>query len=162
MSKYTTEVRFICENYAGLDASVGYNDVDKILNKTWDKIFDFDFPIFDNDYRSVLCIKILKHYYTREIGFETVGLWKLKLNMMMNEIMPYYNKLYESEFHIVYFLGNYNIYVVFSKLQKSQLMEVSSANDSRNGDFFILIHSTHVCCIFMRTTATSFFFLFGY
>lgn len=97
MSKYTTEVRFICENYAGLDASVGYNDVDKILNKTWDKIFDFDFPIFDNDYRSVLCIKILKHYYTREIGFETVGLWKLKLNMMMNEIMPYYNKLYESE-----------------------------------------------------------------
>ena len=41
--------------------------------------------------------KILKHYYTREIGLETVGLWKLKLDMKMNEIMPYYNKLYESE-----------------------------------------------------------------
>lgn len=97
MSKYTTEVRFICENYAGLTESVGYGDVEKILDDSWEKVFDFDFPIFDDDYKSVLCRKILKHYYTREIGFETVGLWKLKLNMMMNEIMPYYNKLYESE-----------------------------------------------------------------
>ena len=33
----------------------------------------------------------------REIGFETVGLFKLFLNERMAEIMPYYNKLYESE-----------------------------------------------------------------
>lgn len=97
MSKYTTEVRFICENYAGLTESVSYGDIEKILDNSWKKVFDFNFPIFDADYKSVLCRKILKHYYTREIGFETVGLWKLKLNMMMNEIMPYYNKLYESE-----------------------------------------------------------------
>lgn len=96
MSKYTTEVRFICENYAGLTESVGYSQVENILSETWNKVFDFDFPIFDEDYRSVLCKKILKHYYTREIGFETVALWKLKLSMMMNEIMPYYNQLYES------------------------------------------------------------------
>lgn len=102
MSKYTTEVRFICENYAGLTESVGYDQVDNVLDETWDKVFDFNFPIFDEDYRSVLCKKILKHYYTREIGFETVGLWKLKLNMLMNEIMPYYNKLYDST------LLNYN------------------------------------------------------
>lgn len=96
MSKYTTEVRYICEKAAGMNESVGYSGVDKVLDDSWDKVFDFDFPIFDEDYRSVLCKKILKHYYTREIGFETVGLWKLKLNMMMNEIMPYYNQLYES------------------------------------------------------------------
>lgn len=96
MSKYTTEVRFICENYAGLDESVGYSQVDNVLEDSWQKVFDFSFPIFDEDYRSVLCKKILKHYYTREIGFETVALWKLKLNMMLNEIMPYYNQLYES------------------------------------------------------------------
>ena len=97
MSKYTTEVRFICERAAGYDESVGYDKVEEILEESWNKVFDFSFPIFDEDYRPVLCKKILKHYYTREIGFETVGLWKLKLNMMMNEIMPYYNKLYESE-----------------------------------------------------------------
>ena len=96
MSKYTTEVRFICETKAGLIESVGYGDVERILSETWDKIFDFDFPMFNEEYRSVLCQKILKHYYTREIAFETVGLWKLKLNTMMNEIMPYYNQLYES------------------------------------------------------------------
>lgn len=97
MSKYTTEVRFVCEYNAGLTESDGYQSVEQILNDCWDKIFDFDFPIFDENYKPVLCKKILKHFYTREIGEETVGLWKLRLDMRMNEIMPYYNKLYESE-----------------------------------------------------------------
>lgn len=97
MSKYTTEVRFICEAYAGFDTSKGYGEVNTIINEAYPKIFDFYFPIFDASYKSVLCQKILRHYYTREIGFETVGLWKLKLETKLNEIMPYYNKLYESE-----------------------------------------------------------------
>ena len=97
MSKYTTEVRFICENAAGLTESVGYNDIDSVLEKARASVFDFDFPIFDENYRAVLENKILKHYYTREIGAESVGLWKLWLNTRMNEIMPYYNKLYASE-----------------------------------------------------------------
>lgn len=96
MSKYTTEVRFICETSCGYNMSQDYGKVSDILAKSWNKVFDFDFPIFDEEYRSILCQKILKHYYTREIGFETVGLWKLKLDTAMNEIMPYYNKLYES------------------------------------------------------------------
>ena len=96
MSKYTTEVRFICETLAGFDTSQGYGKVKDIIDNSWDKVFDFEFPIFDEEYRSVLCKKILMHYYTREIGLETVGLWKLKLETLMNEIMPYYNKLYES------------------------------------------------------------------
>lgn len=97
MSKYTTEVRFICENSAGLSESEGANNVDSILDKCWNKVFNFDFPIFDENYRQVLCKKILKHYYTREIAHETVGKWKLALNAKLNEIMPYYNQLYKSE-----------------------------------------------------------------
>lgn len=97
MSRYTTEIRFICETFAGLDTSVGYTDIDNILNVAIPKIFDFDFPIFDENYRSVLERKILKHFYTREIGEETVGLWKFRLNTRLNEIMPYYNQLYKSE-----------------------------------------------------------------
>ena len=97
MSKYTTEVRFICEHYAGLDESKGYDNVENIISKARKKIFDFQYPIFDDAYKPILETKILKHYYTREIGFETVGLWKLKLNALLNEIMPYYNKMYESE-----------------------------------------------------------------
>lgn len=97
MSKYTTEVRFICENNAGLSESEGANNVDSILDKCWNKVFNFDFPIFDENYRQILCRKILKHYYTREIAHETVGRWKLALNAKLNEIMPYYNQLYKSE-----------------------------------------------------------------
>ena len=97
MSKYTTEVRFLCEQSAGLVESVGYADIQGVLDACRDKVFDFEFPIFDENYRNVLEDKILKHYYTREIGAETVGLWKHWLNVRLNEIMPYYNKLYESE-----------------------------------------------------------------
>ena len=97
MSKYTTEVRFICETACGLDASRGYASVNDIINGAIGKVFDFSFPIFDEEYRGVLERKILKHFYTREICEETVGLWKLRLDTRLNEIMPYYNKLYESE-----------------------------------------------------------------
>ena len=97
MSKYTTEVRFICETAVGLTESKGYSDVNEIIDKARTSIFNFSYPIFDESYRNVLETKILKHYYTREIGAETVGLWKLWLDTKMNEIMPYYNKLYLSE-----------------------------------------------------------------
>lgn len=97
MSKYTTEVRYICEKAAGLEESKGYSDVDEIISDAIPSVFSYDFPIFDENYRNVICTKILRHYYTREIGFETVGLWKLKMQTKLNEIMPYYNQLYESE-----------------------------------------------------------------
>lgn len=96
MSVYTTELRMICESYSGLEIGVGYNDVDAVIENSWEKIFK-KFPIFNETYRSILCKKIIGHYYTREIGAETVGLWKMWLNQRMFEIMPYYNKLYESE-----------------------------------------------------------------
>lgn len=96
MSKYTTELRFICETAAGLKESEGYNDVENTIQKAIPFVFDFDFPMFNVDYKNVLCTKIIKHYYTREISEETVGLWKLRLNAKMNEIMPYYNSLYKA------------------------------------------------------------------
>lgn len=97
MSKYTTEVRFICETASGLGESKGFTDVDTIITNAIPKIFNFSFPIFDEKYRDILEKKILKHFYTREICDETVGLWKLRLDTKLNEIMPYYNKLYKSE-----------------------------------------------------------------
>lgn len=96
LANYTTEVRTICENYAGYNHFAGGSSVADIIEKSREKIFDFNFPIFDEKYRSVLETKILKHFYTREIGLETVSLWKLKLDTKLNEIMPYYNQLYKS------------------------------------------------------------------
>lgn len=96
MSKFTTQVRFICENYANLNESAGYDDINTVLNLAAPHVFSFSFPIYDEAHRLPLEMKILKHYYTREICAETVGRWKLFLEDRLNEIMPYYNKLYES------------------------------------------------------------------
>lgn len=99
MSKYTTQVRYICEQLSGYVQSVDYSNVDLVLRAAEPKIFDFDYTIFDENYRHVLNTKILKHYYINEIGLETYALWKLRLNTKMNEIMPYYNQLYKSELY---------------------------------------------------------------
>lgn len=97
MSKYTTEVRFVCEEAAGLKDSVGYNDVNEVVEKAYPKIFDSSLVFYNEETKARLLPKILIHYYQREIGYETVGLWKLKLNQKMREILPYYNQLYASE-----------------------------------------------------------------
>lgn len=105
MSAFTTQIRFICESKAGLKESVGYDNIAQVIAAARPAIFDFPYPIFDETYRAVLETKILKHYYTREIGEETYGLWKLRLDTKMNEIMPYYNQLYKStllEFNPLY------------------------------------------------------------
>lgn len=96
MAKYTTELRTICESYAGYEDGQGYGNVNTVVSKALPKLFDFDFPIYDEDYRTVLETKIIKHFYTREICAETVGRWKLFLDERLNLIMPYYNQRYKS------------------------------------------------------------------
>lgn len=127
MSKYTTEVRFICENAAGLTESVGYSDIDKVLDVARGKIFDFEFPIFDENYRVTLENKILKHYYTREIGAESVGLWKHWLCTRLNEIMPYYNQLYASE--VIKFNPMYDVDLT------TDYQKVDNGNRDKTGSF---------------------------
>lgn len=96
MATFTTEVRTICEQFAELGCHVDYNNIEQAIADSWEKIFGANWNTFDPEYKSVLCAKILRHYWMREIGCETVGLWLHYLNTRLGEIMPYYNKLYES------------------------------------------------------------------
>ena len=101
MSKYTTEVRFICEMNSGFPVDeMKQHSPDEIITASREKIFNFSYPIYKEDHKPELETKILKHYYTREIGAETVELWKLWMNEKLNLIMPKYNKLYQKEFEI--------------------------------------------------------------
>ena len=105
MSIYTTQVRFICETAAGYTESQDGTKISEIITKAAPKIFDFDFPMWDEAYRQTLEEKILRTYYTREICEETVVLWKLRLETKLNNIMPYYNQLYKTtvlEFNPLY------------------------------------------------------------
>lgn len=96
MSSYTTEIRYICESLAGYDRSKGYKSIDEIIELSWKKIFPPSFEAFHPEYTEILAKKILKWYYTREIGCETFGLWQLRLDAKLSVIMPYYNKIYEA------------------------------------------------------------------
>lgn len=55
------------------------------------------YPIFDEEYRETLNKKILDHYFISEIGLETPALFNHYLSSKMNEIMPYYNTLYQKQ-----------------------------------------------------------------
>lgn len=94
MSKYTTELRWIVEQ--GLASRMADN-----IEANWPLIYHDvgldDYPIFQEAYRETLNAKIIRHYYTREIGAETVGRWRMFVRDAMFLIMPYYNQLYESE-----------------------------------------------------------------
>lgn len=135
MAKYTTSVRTICEFNGGYDESVGYNDVNDVIEKARQNIFSFNYPIFDQSYKALLEAKILKHYYTREIGLETVGLWKLKLDTKLNEIMPYYNQLYEStllEFNPLYDVDLERTHSIKGNTDKNEFGD-NVINETQNG-----------------------------
>lgn len=55
------------------------------------------YPIFDEGYREGLNKKIFDHYRDREIEGETTRRFQFFMRRRMNEIMPAYNQLYESE-----------------------------------------------------------------
>lgn len=139
MSKYTTEVRFICESKSGLEVSGGSGDVDNIIASSWNKVFTTKAPFFDESYRSVLYQKILKHYYLREICCETVGIWTLWMNTRLEEIMPFYNQLYKSallEFNPLYDVElkrSHNRKVDSSKQDDGTSNIVSSGENSESG-----------------------------
>ena len=105
MGEYTIALGELCELEVGVPVGGGYSTIKDTIERAIPKVFDFDFPMFDEKYRDILCGKILKHYWTREIGAETAGLFKLWLDTELNEIMPYYNQLYKStllEFNPLY------------------------------------------------------------
>ena len=93
MSRYTTQLRYPVEqklNELGLSHD----------ESNWPNVYDFlglsDYPIYDEAHRQVLNDKILRHYWFREIGFETWGQFMWHMRAHMHEVMPYFNELYET------------------------------------------------------------------
>lgn len=100
LATYSMQIREYVEQVAKAknpDSYILMNNRQKIEDAR-PVLFDFDYPIFDNAYRDGLETRIIRHFYMREMGFETEGLFKFALETKLNEIMPYYNKLFESEF----------------------------------------------------------------
>lgn len=88
---YTIEQQISMQDY--MFAVVDFDPI-KVIKKARNTVFDFDYPIFNEEYRQTLETKILTHYYTYEIGVETFGEFKFNLYKKLNENMPFYNKKY--------------------------------------------------------------------
>lgn len=94
MAMYTMQLKTLIEQAT--------QDIDDLSNSERieqgrEKLFDFDYPIFSNNYKARFEKNIIGEFYTREIGFETEGLFKFKLEHWLNKNMPYFNGLFESE-----------------------------------------------------------------
>ena len=101
--------------------------------------FDFGldtYPIFDENYRSVLNSNILNFYYENEIGFETAELFKFYLNNTMQLIMPKYNLLYNAQTSILTNLyGNVNLQEESNRTNENEISTTSSST-SKNKNLF--------------------------
>ncbi len=93
MADYTIELRRYIDSFS-YGSSLPRKE---ILDKGRRQLFDFDYPFFDEDYRETFETHFVTHFYMREIGFETIGLFKMRLEDWLNLNMPYYNQLFLSE-----------------------------------------------------------------
>lgn len=105
MSKYTiTLYDLMCDvnkDNTGLS-------IDEKINNLAPLLFDFNYPYPSEDDKKRIENAIIKHYLMREIAFETVGLFKLKLNDRLNLIMPKYNQAYKNlDENISPYINNY-------------------------------------------------------
>lgn len=95
MASVTMELREIVEHYTQFE-TVPLSIAEKI-EIARPKIFNFEYPIFDTSYKKIFETNFIRHFYMKEIGFETEGLFKFQLETWLNIHMPYFNKLFESE-----------------------------------------------------------------
>lgn len=107
MSKYTTQLRYLID----MKYDIGLNE----------------YPIFDESYREILNNKIINHYYTEEIGFETARLFKIHFVARMNEIMPKYNILYQAQNKLVE-----NIDTLYNNVNLTETFKRNIKGDSEN------------------------------
>ena len=131
MSKYTTQVRWIIEQATSYSKNLPRS---KRVSLACPKIFDFDFPMWLEEYRPTLEKKILMHYFNKEIGFETVGLWKFYLEERLNLIMPYYNELYKTTVKDYDWLTDTNAHETYVGNKKLQENAKFDANGNVRSD----------------------------
>ena len=67
-----------------------------LAKATHEKIFDFTYPLSEEVDKEDFECQILNHYIMRRIGFETFTAFQIYLENKLNEILPFYNKLFDS------------------------------------------------------------------
>ena len=136
MAIYTTLLRSIVEQRQA-DEHVGPDD----FTVAYATLGLDRYPIFDEAYRSTLNDKIIRHYYFREIGQETVARFRWYMDMTMRENMPYFNQLYSSLNLIVDPITN--VRYTYEDVYNLQTLDTSSSETSATGSATRNTYETH-------------------
>jgi len=94
VSSYTMELREYVEMWTQEENLLSHRER---IEKGRKHLFDFPYPMFNENYRNVFETNFIRNFYMREIGFETEELFKFRLETWLIINMPYFNKLFESE-----------------------------------------------------------------
>ena len=87
--------------YAIMNSIANYDTEEKtkirnLAKATREKIFDFDYPLSNAVSKEDFECQILNHYIMRRIGYDTFTAFQLFLENKLNEILPFYNKMFDS------------------------------------------------------------------
>jgi hypothetical protein len=118
-SQYTISVRWIVESYSQETPDI---TTDQKIAIALPKIFNFDFPIYDETYRLTFEDKLIRHFYFHEINITSIGRWKFMLREKLNLIMPVYNKMYEA------------VAIKYDPLIDTQMHETYTRNNNLTSD----------------------------
>lgn len=119
MASYTIELRAIVDSYSIGKYGLDYRQKIELGRK---KLFDFEYPLFDSNYRGVFETHFINNFYMREIGFETERLFKMRLENWLLINMPYYNDLFKSTL------------IQYNPLYNTDLTETFDKTSDRNQD----------------------------
>ena len=94
--------------YAIMNSIANYDVEEKtkirnLAKATHEKIFDFEYPLSSKVNKEDFECQILNHFIMRRIGQETFTAFQIFLENKLNEILPYYNILFDS-------LADYNLF----------------------------------------------------
>ena len=118
-NQYTVSVRWIVESYSQEAPDI---TTDQKIAIALPKIFNFDFPIYDESYRLTFENKLIRHFYFHEINITSIGRWKFMLREKLNLIMPVYNKMYEA------------VAIKYDPLIDTQMHETYTRNNNLTSD----------------------------
>lgn len=116
--------------YAIMNSIANYDSLEKtkirnLAKATHEKIFDFEYPLSNKVNKEEFECQILNHFIMRRIGQETFTAFQLFLENKLNEILPYYNIMFDS-------LSDYNLFNDGEIITRNRTDNGTSTLDSTN------------------------------
>ena len=116
--------------YAIMNSIANYESQEKtkirnLAKATHEKIFDFDYTLSSSIDKEEFECQILNHYIMRRIGFDTFTAFQLYLENKLNEILPFYNKMFDS-------LADFNLFNDGEVISRDTTEEGETSLNSNN------------------------------